>query len=144
MRRVTWVEWYCWWTILHHLLTWYINVHLLKSGSPVSICLQFLNHTNWSRVAPLSPRSWVGFLIAGTTWVCSVLITISILTDSSLDPAIGSPRCHEWICIIWLKFAMVVVFWYDLIIFWRTYSFTRFLHLWNMVWKCWDFSTAEL
>ena len=29
--------------------------------------------------------SWVGFLIAGTTWVCSVLITISILTDPSLD-----------------------------------------------------------
>ena len=31
--------------------------------------------------------SWVGFLIAGTTWVCSVLITISILTDPSLDRA---------------------------------------------------------
>lgn len=28
---------------------------------------------------------WVGFLIAGTTWVCSVLITISILTDPSLE-----------------------------------------------------------
>ena len=33
--------------------------------------------------------SWVGFLIAGTTWVCSVLITISILTDPSLDRTDG-------------------------------------------------------
>lgn len=34
--------------------------------------------------------SWVGFLIAGTTWVCSVLITISILTDPSLDRGCGT------------------------------------------------------
>lgn len=61
-----------------HISLFISEIQLWKGFRELWIVISLLRET-------LLTLFWVGFLIAGTTWVCSVLITISILTDPSLD-----------------------------------------------------------
>lgn len=61
-----------------HISQFISEIQLWKGFRELWIVISLLRET-------LLTLFWVGFLIAGTTWVCSVLITISILTDPSLE-----------------------------------------------------------
>eukprot|EP00913_Durusdinium_trenchii_P015678 g14734.t1 len=66
-----------------HISLFISEIQLWKGFRELWIVISLLRET-------LLTLFWVGFLIAGTTWVCSVLITISILTDPSLDRGCGT------------------------------------------------------
>ncbi|CAE7188864.1 unnamed protein product [Symbiodinium necroappetens] len=61
-----------------HISTFVHEIQLWKGFRELWIVISLLRET-------LLTLFWCGFLIVGTTWVISVLITISVLTDPKLD-----------------------------------------------------------